>query len=52
MVRHISTAERNDINKDPAVQEVMTLFGGELTNITRDAAGPMGVAEPDEDEDS
>jgi len=33
----LSTAEKNEINKDPAVRRVMDLFGGELLDVQRDA---------------
>ncbi len=42
----LSTEERNGIRRDPAVREVMTLFGGELIDIRKDApARPAGEEE-------
>ncbi len=42
----LSTEERNGIRKDPAVREVMSLFGGELIDIRKDApTRPAGEEE-------
>ncbi|MHC4562164.1 MAG: DNA polymerase III subunit gamma/tau [Planctomycetota bacterium] len=50
----LSTEEKNHINKDPAVREVMGLFGGELVDVIKDD-GPAEASsttdeslEPDE----
>ena len=34
-VRQLNTEERNQIARDPAVQEVLTLFGGDIVDIRR-----------------
>ena len=39
----LSTAEKNDIAQDPAVREVLTLFGGDVVDIRRDT--PQGDSE-------
>jgi len=47
----LSTAERNEINKDPAVQQVLSLFGGTLAGVAPDetAASATDPDEPDSD---
>ena len=47
----LSTAEKNQISKDPAVQAVVGLFGGSVENIRREtpAAAPEAEAEGDAD---
>jgi len=35
-LRQLSTKERDDVQQDPAVREVITLFDGELVDITKD----------------
>ena len=32
----MSTAEKQEIHKDPAVQNMLSLFGGEVIDIRRD----------------
>ena len=41
----LSTSEKNDISKDPAVQAVVGRFGGSVEDIRRDTAVPP--PEPD-----
>jgi DNA polymerase-3 subunit gamma/tau len=51
----LSTQERNDVNKDPAVKQVMDLFGGELVDVVKESASPNdggGDAGAEADEDS
>ncbi len=38
----LSTEERNGIHKDPAVREVMSLFGGQLIDVVKDDPSPAG----------
>ncbi|MCK4601264.1 MAG: hypothetical protein KAU28_02280, partial [Phycisphaerae bacterium] len=47
----LSSGERNEINKDPAVQQVLSLFGGTLAGVTPDetAAPATDPDEPDSD---
>jgi hypothetical protein len=40
----LSTAEKTKINSDPAVQEILSLFSGTLTDIRR-TAGPEAAAD-------
>ncbi len=49
--RPLSTEERNKVRQDPAVREVMTLFGGDVVDIRRDEQPPAGEAEPPENEE-
>ncbi|MCJ7543065.1 MAG: DNA polymerase III subunit gamma/tau [Phycisphaerae bacterium] len=41
----LSTAEKNAVGKDPSVQAVMGLFGGEVVDIRKDNAQPAGPEE-------
>jgi len=47
----LSTSERNEVNKDPAVQQVLSLFGGTLAGVAPDetAASATDADEPDSD---
>ncbi len=48
----LSTAQRDEIRKDPAVQGVLDLFGGEVVDIRRDRQPPEPLAdETDESDD-
>lgn len=47
----LSTAERNEINKDPAVQKVMSLFGGALAGVTPDDTTHLAAEDDDESDD-
>ncbi len=47
----LSTTERNEVNQDPAVRQVMDLFGGTLAGITPDEAAKPDAADPDESEE-
>ncbi|MCD4823023.1 MAG: DNA polymerase III subunit gamma/tau [Phycisphaerae bacterium] len=47
--RQLSTKERDEVQNDPAVREVMTLFGGDLVGIHRDQ--PDGADEIVEESD-
>lgn len=44
----LSTAEKTKINNDPAVQEILTLFGGQVADIRRSDT-PTPAASSDED---
>jgi hypothetical protein len=45
-VKPLTTEEKHDIQNDPAVQQVMSLFGGTLTDIRRDSPPPAPAASP------
>lgn len=42
----LSTAEKTRINNDPAVQEILSLFSGALTDIRRTAGPAASDDEP------
>ena len=43
----LSTADKNEISKDPAVQAVMGLFGGEIIDMQKDPNAPQPAEEND-----
>ena len=47
----LSSSERNEINKDPAVRQVMDLFGGTLAGVAPDetATSATDPDKPDSD---
>ncbi len=54
--QELSTEQKNQVNADPAVQQVMSLFGGELVDVVKDAGptsdsdgenGPARESEPE-----
>ena len=46
----LSTAEREELKKDPAVKAVTDLFGGDVVHVEIDRSRPQ-AADDDEDED-
>jgi DNA polymerase-3 subunit gamma/tau len=44
-VRRLNTEERNQIAQDPAVKEVLSLFGGDIVEIRSDASVPEAAEE-------
>ncbi len=47
----LSTEEKNGISRDPAIREVLSLFGGELVDIRKEASTPPPAQEDEIEED-
>ena len=43
--QELSTEQKNQVNADPAVQQVMSLFGGELVDVVKDVGASNGDAD-------